>query len=216
MPCPVCGSLTPAEREALQVELCHRELQRLRAATVEPPIRQTRPVQRTVRGNLVKGTMRTSLGALKAKIAAAGALLLVAVTASAQTTIGASAAEFSSPDHAAVLSDGTPALTGYQALLLPATADPVGGATLQVGTVTPKTAVAVVNPTTYRLTVSQLGISIPPCTVAQGACPAYRMVLLAVGPNGTSARGVASTSNPFAAASTASPPAPPGNIHVVP
>lgn len=144
-------------------------------------------------------------------------LLLCTGIARAQTpTVGAVAVEFTSADHAAVLSDGTPAVTGYQGIFLSSVVDPVSGPTLQVGNVVPKTTVTAGTGTgVWRLTFGQLGITVPPCTVAQTNCPAYRLVLLSIGPNGSSVRAVTSASAPFSPATTAAPPAGPTNVRVV-
>ena len=145
------------------------------------------------------------------------AVLLAPAIVNAQTTlITTGAVEFQSADHNTILTDGTPALTGYQGLLIGAATDPVTGTTLQVGMLVPKTTAAVVNTITWRLTIPQLGVTVPACTTAQANCPAYRVVLLSIGPNGTSPRVVGATSGPFAATTTAAPPASPTNVRVVP
>lgn len=122
---------------------------------------------------------------------------------------------FNSTDHTTTLTDGSPAITAYQALLLGATTDPVTGTALQIGTIVPKAQVTImagVVPPEYTLTLTQLGLTVPVCTVPQASCPLYKATLLAIGPNGTSVRGVASTSGPFGARSAAAPPAGPTNV----
>lgn len=138
--------------------------------------------------------------------------LLITPPPAAAQVVGGSVIEFNSADHTQSV------LTGYQALLLSAQADPVSGATLQVGPVVPKGAVATgasvpPAPPVYRIPFAQAGLSVPPCTVAQSACPTYKIVLIAVGQS-NSARGVASTSPTFAARSTAGALTRPGAIRV--
>jgi hypothetical protein len=146
----------------------------------------------------------------------AALLALLATAAAAQTVINPTRMQFNSPSHTTTLSDGTPEVASYQAMIFAQAADVVSGVPIQVGPVVPKSVVTVVtpatNPPTYQLTLAQTGITVPPCTVAQASCPVYTALLLAIGPNGTSARGVASESNPFSAGSTAVVPAGPANV----
>lgn len=123
--------------------------------------------------------------------------------------VGGGIIEFESTGHA------QPDLTGYQALLLPAAADPVSGTVLQVGAVVPKAAVAASPvPPVYRIPFTQAGVSVPACHVAQSMCPAYKIVLIAVGTPNNTARGIASTSPTFTAATTPGGLARPGTIRV--
>lgn len=155
------------------------------------------------------------------------ALLLAASAASGQTVIDPAVAklDFFSTDHAAVIpvgqaNAGQPAITSYQGILFPSAADPAAGTPAIVGPVIAK-ALAVANPagTALRLTLAQMGIAaLPACTVvAPAVCPTFSIVLVAIGPNGTTARSVLAESDSFMRASLVSlPPAAPSLLKIVP
>lgn len=131
---------------------------------------------------------------------------------------------FESTDHTATIpagavNAGQPAIASYQAMLFPAAADPASGVPTIVGPVIAKTlatTVASTTPQRYRLTFAQMGITTPACSTLP--CPQYSMLLVAIGPNGTSARGVAGESDLFTAAvpTPGSPPAGPTSVRVGP
>jgi hypothetical protein len=150
-----------------------------------------------------------------------GVLALVPRVASAQVA-NPSAVDFVSTDQntiipAGQLNAGQPALASYQGMIFPATADVASGTPVVVGPVVAKT-LAVAQPTanTYRLTYAQMGLTVPACTSLP--CPQYTVLLLSIGPGGTSARAVAGESDPFTAKvpTNPSPPAGPTNVKNVP
>lgn len=138
-------------------------------------------------------------------------------------------ATFVSPDHATVIppgqtNAGQPVLASYQWSMFPATADVSTGVPIAVGPVISKS-LAVLQPSpapanTYKLTFTQMGFTganaIPVCTTLP--CAQYTIVVVAIGPNGTSARGVAAESDPFTAALpvVGPPPASPASVKVGP
>jgi hypothetical protein len=157
-----------------------------------------------------------------------GLLLVASRPVQAQIALNPATAsvEFDSPDHTAVVpagqvNAGQPKLSSYQAILLSAAADAVSGAPLFTGPVIAKSVVtAGTLPTTpYKLTFAQMGLTVaqvPACTTLP--CPQYTIVLLAIGPNGTSARGISAESPPFTSLVPApgTPPAGPTNVVVKP
>lgn len=155
------------------------------------------------------------------------ASLLVAAAASAQTVVNptVAAVDFFSADHASVIpagqaNAGQPAIASYQGMIFPSAADPSSGTPTLVGPVIAKT-LAVANPagTALRLTFAQMGITgVPACTViAPAVCPSFSVVMVAIGPNGTTARSVTAESDSFMrAALVSSPPAAPSLLKVVP
>ncbi len=154
-------------------------------------------------------------------------ILVFAAAASAQVVVVPATAslDFVSADNVAVIpagqaNAGQPAITSYQASVFPSAADPTAGTPTIVGPVIAKT-LAVGNPagTALRLTFAQMGITaVPACTVVTPAlCPSFSVVLVAIGPNGTTARSVAAESDSFMrAALGSSPPAAPSLLKVVP
>jgi hypothetical protein len=134
--------------------------------------------------------------------------------------------QFDSPDHTAVVpvgqvGAGSSKVTGYQALLLLASSDAVTGPVVAAGLVLAKLNVGtspIVTPPNpiYQVTLAQLGITIPLCTTLP--CAQYSIVLTALGPGGTSLRGVSSESGPFTSAVPlpTSLPAAPTNVQVKP
>lgn len=165
-----------------------------------------------------------------------GALLLSA-PALAQTPViinpPAATVTFNSPDHTATVPQGQanagqPLIASYQAMVFLASADVVTATPVVVGPVIAKTLASVVSPATtppsYVLTFPQLGIGtvgsganqIPPCTaVAPATCPVYDVVMVSIGPGGTSARAVAAESNPFTLAALQATQTPAGPVNLV-
>lgn len=142
--------------------------------------------------------------------------LSLAAAASAQVVVDPvlASVDFFSADHSAVIpvgfpSAGLPTVTSYQALVFPTAADVTTAVALITGTVVPK-ATAIASPTGRLLTFAQLGVTaIPVCAVvAPASCPLFKITLLAIGPGGTTARTVGSTSNSFLRASLAPNPLP--------
>lgn len=139
------------------------------------------------------------------------------------------AVTFVSVDHATTIPAGTtnagqPTVTSYQASMFPAAADVSTGVPIAVGPVIAK-ATAALQPApapanTYKLTFAQMGFTganaIPACSVLP--CPQYTIVLVAIGPNGTSAKSVASESDAFTATLpvVGPPPAGPTSVKVGP
>lgn len=156
-------------------------------------------------------------------LAAATALLAMATTARAQLA-NPSAVDFTSGDHTTTIpagqtNAGQPTLSSYQGMIFKLVDDPQAGVPVSIGPVIAKAA-AVARPAAeganrFRLTFAQMGITTPACTALP--CPQYSMLIVAVGPNGTSARGVAGESDPFTAAVPVQgpPPAAPVNTKVV-
>lgn len=149
------------------------------------------------------------------------AFLLLPWTAQAQIA-NPSAVDFVSTDQNTIIpvgqvNAGQPALASYQGMIFAAAADPSSGVPLVVGPVIAKTlAVAQPAANTFRLTYTAMGLTIPPCTTLP--CAQFSLLLVAIGPGGTSARGVASESSPFTARVPTPPPAPagPANLQLVP
>jgi hypothetical protein len=129
--------------------------------------------------------------------------------------------EFTSPDHTTIIAAGEVGagqakLSSYQGMLFNVSDNPASGVPVVVGPVISKT-LAALQPApapgnTYRLTRTQMGIVIPTCTTA--TCPQYTLLLVAIGPGGTSARSVASESDPFTAAVPVPTSAPAGPVNV--
>lgn len=152
-------------------------------------------------------------------------LTLLPRVALAQVAIGpTSAVTFVSVDHTTVIppgqvNAGQPLLASYQVSLFAAAADVSTGVPIAVSAVLPKS-IAALQPApapanTYRLTFSQMGLlpSIPACTALP--CPSYTLLLIAIGTDGkTSARAVASESDPFTAAVPVPTPAPAAPVSV--
>lgn len=137
--------------------------------------------------------------------------------------------QFVSADHttltpAGQTNAGQPVISGYQFSVFPASADVTTGVPISVSTVIPKANVALVPSTTpqqYSVTFAAMGFlsgpqAIPACTTLP--CPQYTMLVVAIGPNGTSAKAVTAESNPFTAALPVQgpPPAGPTNVTVKP
>jgi len=149
-------------------------------------------------------------------------LALVACASRGQAQVVApTLVQFSSSDQATMIPVGTnnagqPTLTSYQALLLKASDDAVSGPVVQMGSVVPKASVSAsgVPLSPFQLSLTQLGLTIPTCTTLP--CQQYSVVLTAIGPNGTSLRGVGSESPSFTAAAplAGTAPAAPGNLLV--
>lgn len=161
------------------------------------------------------------------RVVCAAAVLAVPVTVSAQVVISPATAkvDFASVDHTALIpagfsGEGNPLLVSYQGMVFPGPADPSSGVPLIVGPVIPKTAVTVGTLAPFRLTLGQMGLTaIPPCTVvAPTVCPSYSVVIVSLGPGGTSARAVAAESDPFtlAALLPTLPPVGPTLLRIVP
>lgn len=160
-------------------------------------------------------------------------VLLAAAAASGQVLINPLVAkvDFLSTDHSAIIpvgqpNAGQPVITSYQASVFPIAADVTTGTPLVVGPVIAKT-LAVSNPTAtaLRLTFAQLGIAtvgptgIPACTVvAPAVCPQYSVLLVAIGPGGTSLRGIGNASDSFTLAPLQPNPQPaaPSTVKVQP
>jgi len=173
------------------------------------------------------GTRRTSLAYRISRRFLGLAILLLAFAIPAHAQVAnPSIVQFDSADHSALIpagqvGAGTPKITSYQALLLLASSDAVAGPVVAAGAVLPKASVVASpiatppNPA-YQATMSQLGITLPACTTLP--CTQYSIVLTALGPGGTSLRGVASESAPFTATVPAatSLPAAPTNVVVKP
>lgn len=133
---------------------------------------------------------------------------------------------FNSADHNSIIPAGSigagqPTITSYQGLVFPVAADPVTAQALLTGTVVLKgVAVAIpgTTPQDYRLSLAQMGLTLPLCTVAGGPCPQYRLLIRATGPGGISIKTAANASGPFSAAVPPLAPAPvpvePGNIRL--
>jgi hypothetical protein len=148
------------------------------------------------------------------------ALLAFADPAAAQAPlVNPSRVAFESSGHTTVLSDlVTPEITTYQGLLFDVNADAATATPLVTGPAVPKSLVVVLTPTTtppsYTLTLAQLGIVPPPCTLPQANCPVYKATLIAARPGASSARSTAT--GPFSAGSTAVPPVAPANVRALP
>lgn len=153
--------------------------------------------------------------------------LCMAAAASAQTVLNptTAAVDFFSADHAAVIpvgqaNAGLQAIASYQGMVFPSAADPTAGTPTIVGPVVAKAGATAGNPGLLRLTFAQLGLTaIPACTVvAPATCPPFSIVLVAIGPNGTSARSVTAESDAFmrAALLPGVAPAAPSQVKVVP
>jgi hypothetical protein len=104
-------------------------------------------------------------------------------------------------------------------MLFKAPDDPTSGVPVLVGPVVLKTAVVAQpasGPSDYKLTFTQLGILPPTCTILP--CQQYTAVMVSIGPNGTSAKGVAAESLPFTAVLPVAGPVPAGptNLRLVP
>lgn len=153
--------------------------------------------------------------------------LSLAAAASAQTVVVPATAkvDFLSADNIAIipagqLNAGQPVVTSYQGSVFLLADDVVTGTPLIVGPVVPK-ALVTSTPTSLRLTFVQLGITaIPACTVvAPAVCPVYDVLLVAIGPNGTSAKAVVSESDSFTLAPLvlpSPPPAGPSTVRIAP
>lgn len=134
-------------------------------------------------------------------------------------------ATFVEPDQTTVIppgqtNAGQPVLASYQVSLFNANADVSTGVPLVVGPVINKS-LAALQPApapanTYKLTFAQMGITIPTCNTLP--CTQYTLLIVAIGPNGTSAKGVTSESDPFTAQlpTTGPPPAGPASVKVGP
>jgi len=134
---------------------------------------------------------------------------------------------FASTDHTATIpagqvGAGSPTIASYQAFVFNLSADVTIGTPILAGGVVAKTLVAPSGDidAPFGLTFAQLGITnIPACTVVLPAnCPQYSVVLVAIGPGGTSARGVTSESGPFSRPSLlpAVAPAGPSQVEIKP
>lgn len=146
-------------------------------------------------------------------------LALIPAAVLAQVPANPTGLEFTSPDQTTVIpagqtNAGQPTLGSYQVSIFKAADNPSAGVPVVVGPVVPKAQAALQPAGTYRLTFAQLGATAPACTALP--CPQYTAVLVAIGPNGTSALAVASESNPFTATLPVQglPPAAPGNVKV--
>lgn len=149
-----------------------------------------------------------------------GLSLLASHASSAQVVVNplTARAEFLSADHTTVIPPGQvgaggPLVTSYQAMVFSEPIDVSSGLPIWTSPVIPKssvTAVGTAAPQVYSLTFFQMGITMAvlgPCTaVAPTPCPAYTIVLVDIGPGGTTARGVTSESDPFSWAPLVNPP----------
>ena len=126
-----------------------------------------------------------------------------------------SALIFRSTDHTAVIPAGSvgagqPAVASYQAFLFSAPDDVTQALPISTGPVLAKatvTTVAGTTPQDYRLTLAQiLPTGLPAC--ATQPCPQYTLVLVSIGPGGTSARAISAESDSFTAALPPPTPAP--------
>lgn len=151
---------------------------------------------------------------------AALVLLLLPRVVQAQIA-GPNTVDFTSPDHTTVipagqLNAGQPALASYQGMLFKVADDPSSGVPVVVGPVISKTLAALQPSTKYRLLFSQLGVAVPVCSTLP--CQQYSLLLVAIGPGGSSARGVSAESDPFTAVVPTAPGAPagPSNVKVGP
>lgn len=135
--------------------------------------------------------------------------------------------DFASADHSTVIpagqvGAGSPTIASYQASVFVLSVDVATGTPIVVGPVVAKTVATASGDVDapLRLTFAQLGITaMPPCTaVLPALCPQYSVVLVSIGPGGTSARGVASESGPFSRASLLPAVAPvgPSTVNVKP
>jgi hypothetical protein len=137
--------------------------------------------------------------------------LLLAGPVHAQTVIDPATArmEFTESDPTSV--------TSYQAIVLPTSADAVTGVPALTGPMVPIGGIIISptappSPVTYSVTFAQMGITTTtlPCTaVAPAVCPSYSIVLLAIGPNGISARSISAESDAFALTPLTMPPTAP-------
>lgn len=167
---------------------------------------------------------------LKTAIAGVLCVLGFASAAVAQIVVNplTARAEFLSPDQTAVIPPGQvgaggPAIASYQAMVFSEPIDVSTGVPVWTSPVIPKssvTALGTATPQVYSLTFFQMGITtatLGPCTaVAPTPCPAYTILLVDIGPGGTSARAVTSESDSFSWAALVNPPpaAPPSAVKI--
>jgi hypothetical protein len=155
------------------------------------------------------------------------AWLTLPVAVSAQVVVNptTAAVDFFSSDHSAVIpvgqaNAGQPVIASYQGMVFPEAADPGAGTPTIVGPVVAKATATAGNPGLLRLTLAQMGLTaIPACTVvAPATCPQFTVVMVSIGPGGTSARSVTAESDPFmrAALLPSQAPAGPSQLKVVP